>query len=86
MTRRTYTLAEIFLVPALVALLSAAGLVIALLDDGVWDVAGVLLLASVPAAAAWGRWRTASDRRPAEAAAPVASAGNPRPALQGNRA
>ena len=65
MTRRTYTLAEIFLVPAAVALLSGAGLVVALLDDGAWDVGGVLLLASVPAAAAWGRWRSACC--PAEA-------------------
>lgn len=64
MTRRSpNTLLQIFQVPLAVAALSLAGLVLALLGDGVWDVAGVLLLAAAPVAAAWGRWRSSSTGR-----------------------
>lgn len=73
MTRRSYTLLEIFLVPLVVAVLSGAGLVVALLDDGPWDVAGVLLLAGAPAAATWGRWRSGASR----SSGPVLSTAEP---------
>lgn len=70
MTRRSpNTLLQIFQVPLIVAALSLAGLVLALLGDGAWDVAGVLLLAAAPVAAAWGRWRSGVSRSPAPALA-----------------
>jgi hypothetical protein len=39
-------------IPAALALLSAAGLLVALVDDGVWDVLGAVALL-VPLALAW---------------------------------
>ena len=43
----------IFAVPAAVALLSLAGLVTALIGDGIWNVAGWLMLGVSPATLLW---------------------------------
>lgn len=62
--RRRQPLARIFAVPGLLALATLAGLVLALLGDGAWDVAADALLAT-PFAALVQCWRRT---RPAQAA------------------
>lgn len=56
---RDHELARIFLVPALLALLSLIGLVVALLDDGLADVLGWVLI-SLPLFAILRAWRRRS--------------------------
>jgi hypothetical protein len=51
--RRRRTLKEIFLVPALLGVVSAAGLVIALVGDGLYDVLGWALLGVPVVVALW---------------------------------
>jgi len=50
--RRMSARARAWLVPGELAILSGGGLLVALVDDGAWDLAGSLALA-VPLLAAW---------------------------------
>jgi hypothetical protein len=49
MTRRRQTLKQIFLIPAILAVLTFGGLVFALVEDGIWDALSWAAL-SVPIA------------------------------------
>ena len=60
--RRFIPLRRIFLVPAVLAVLSAAGLVSALFGDGTWDVVSWLALATPIAIAAYFAGRAYADR------------------------
>jgi hypothetical protein len=80
MSRRDPGPGAIFAVPLVVGGLSLAGLVGALLGDGVMDGIGAALLASGPAVAAWA---LAARRRQGPAAGPAASRRNPPPASAG---
>ncbi len=50
--RRMSARARAWVMPGMLAVLSGGGLLIALVDDGVWDLAGSLALV-VPLLAAW---------------------------------
>jgi cobalamin synthase len=56
MTRRNRNLWAILGFPAALAVLSLTGLVGALLEDGVWDLAGAALLATCLVTILWARW------------------------------
>lgn len=60
--RRFIPLRRIFLVPAVLAVLSAAGLASALFGDGTWDVVSWLALATPIAIAAYFAGRAYADR------------------------
>ena len=49
--RRPRSLGEIFAIPAAIGVASGAGLVLALVDDGWWDVLGWIALGIAPAVA-----------------------------------
>jgi hypothetical protein len=57
MTRpRTVRFMIVFAVPALIAITSLTGLVVALLDDGAWDVIGWIGLGIPVAVLVWARF------------------------------
>jgi hypothetical protein len=60
--RRLRTLTEIFLVPALLGLVSAVGLVVALVGDDIYDAAGWALLGVPCAIALWHMSRPDTSR------------------------
>ncbi len=53
MTKHRLSLAAIFGLPTLLAVLSLIGLFGALLGDGAWDVVGAVLLGTAVAAIVW---------------------------------
>jgi len=50
--RRPRSLGEVFAIPAAIGLASGAGLIVALVDDGWWDIVGWVGLGIAPAIAA----------------------------------
>lgn len=50
--RRAHSMREIFAIPAAIGVVSGAGLILALIDDGWWDVVGWIGIGIAPAIAA----------------------------------
>ncbi|WP_332661252.1 hypothetical protein [Brevundimonas sp.] len=62
MSRKDFSAWAIFGAPLALAVLSLTGLVGALLNDGVWDWIGAVLLGATVAAAGWARFRAGRRR------------------------